>query len=200
MTDDRPNNDTQLTLHSSVGKWLLILIACAVGLAIFYKTGPEDYGESFAFGMRIPWEVKRWAGIALCGVGVFGAVTALQPATFYLRLNQMGFTCRSVFRRQTYTWGEVESFGVTVVADLAGRRRRPSGGKFVGYNFSKAGERNLVPAERRVYRNLCGFDALLPDTYGMAAEELAGLMSEWKQRFDPRQADDSSGPFGPMTT
>lgn len=190
MADDRPNNDTQLTLHASVGKWLLILIACAIGLTFFYKTRPEDYGESFAFGMRIPWEVKRWAGIVLCGVGVFGAVTALQPATSYLRLNQMGFTCRSVFRRQTYTWGEVESFGVAVVEDLRlRRRRRVPQVKFVGYNFSKVGERRSDPVTRRINRAACDFDALLPDTYGMAAEELVGLMSEWKQRFDPRQAD-----------
>lgn len=138
----------------------------------------------------------KWVGIfllclALIGGGVFmirdgqragwfvflffaaGALTGLVqllPNSSFLLLTYEGFTVRSLFRTYSTRWSEVKGF---VPAQI-------SRSKLVAYDFAEGYSQKTT--SRSIAKSMSGYEAALPDTYGMKAEELADLMNQWKQK------------------
>lgn len=116
-------------------------------------------------------------GIVLSGVvGLVGAIQLL-PGSSYLRLTDEGMTFRSLFRSFSYKWWEIADFGIA----------RVGGSRVVGWNFSRfyQGQERL----RTVNQALSGFQAALPDSYGMQVDSLKELLNTLRDRHgSPRPA------------
>lgn len=146
-----------MTLNPSPRKWLLVLaisvILCSGGV----------------FMLRDPGDSPAWQ--AWCVIGFFGLcalVSALQlvPGVSRLQLDAQGFEVRALFRRHRTPWKDVAKFGVL--------GHPPARGVWVGWNYRPGSG----PASRLRKFNLdnFGFEAQLPDTYGMAPDELVELL------------------------
>ena len=113
-----------------------------------------------------------WAAILFFGAGVIVFCLLLLPGSAYLILDPAGFTVCSLFRAHSTRWYEVNSFEVGSI----GRH------KLVVFNFS-----NLHRGQefaRKLSSAIGGYEGALPETYGLAAEELAAMMNDWRQRGD----------------
>ena len=51
----------------------------------------------------------------------------------------------------------------------------------VGWTYARSYQKSTVLKASRV---MVDFDALLPDTYGMKAADLAALMEAWRQKVE----------------
>jgi hypothetical protein len=111
-----------------------------------------------------------WFAAIVFGLGSLICALQLLPGSSYLLLEPDGFTVRTLYRSQKYGWAEVERFGVT----------RIGGNKTVAFDFSRRYERWRMG--RQVAAGISGYEGMLPDTYGMKAEQLAGLLNAWKTR------------------
>jgi hypothetical protein len=58
--------------------------------------------------------------------------------------------------------------------------------RMVGWRYTKDAKR---PAILKVTGAILHYDALLPDSYGMKAQELAALMEAWRRQISPALAD-----------
>ncbi|MDH5835176.1 PH domain-containing protein [Luteimonas kalidii] len=138
-------------LRPSPGKWLAMV---AISGALVW-IGTRILGTHPLVG---------WSCIVLFGLCGALAVLNLVPGASRLVLDADGFEIVSLFRRTRVRWPEVSRFGSTRV----GMHR------LVGFDFvdGHAGSERL----RRVNRNLSGFQAALPDTYGRSAGDLAAQL------------------------
>jgi hypothetical protein len=116
-------------------------------------------------------DLAGWVLILFFGLGAIVFCLHLLPGSAYLKLDPAGFTVCSLFRAHSYRWYEVDSFEV-------GKFRRR---KLVVFNFS-----NLHRGQefvRKLSSAIGGYEgALVPETYGLSAEELAATMNEWRAR------------------
>ena len=114
-------------------------------------------------------------GFFALGLPVF----ALQfhPKAAYLKLAADGFTFCSLFRAHTVQWKHVREFAVIQI----------SLNKMVAWNFTP--EYSQSERGRALSKSLSGYEAALPDTYGMKAEELVSLMSDLRNRFASTRND-----------
>jgi hypothetical protein len=119
-----------------------------------------------------------WFVAGFGGVCALFFLALLLPGAADLRLTRDGFRIRSLWRTHFTPWSAVAGFGV---ARVGGRR-------LVVFNFIDVNARRGA----RFARILTGVEAALPDTYGMSAENLARLMSAWRER-----AQAASGPGRP---
>ncbi|WP_238345815.1 hypothetical protein [Luteimonas saliphila] len=147
----RPAAGTAETLRPSPAKWLAMVAISAV----FVWIGLRIMGTHPLIG---------WSSLVFFGLCGGLAVLNLLPGASCLVLDEDGFEIVSLFRRSRVRWTEVARFGETRV----GLHR------LVGFDFvdGHAGSDRL----RRVNRNLSGFQAALPDTYGLSARDLAARM------------------------
>ncbi|MFC4729679.1 hypothetical protein [Coralloluteibacterium thermophilus] len=138
-------------LHPRRLSWFGVFLLC-VG---FVAVGAWMIGSGEATG---------WLVAVVFGIGALAALVVLLPNGAYLELDADGFVLCSLFRRRRVYWAEVEGFGLARIpfGTMVGWDYRP------GYG---AGRRR-----RAVASSLSGFQAALPDTYGLPAEELAALL------------------------
>ena len=99
---------------------------------------------------------EAWFGVVFFGVLAAATFATVLPAAAGLTLAPEGFTVRSFFRGTLTPWAAVRRFRVG---------RQPGRGAAVVY------EKREPPGE----------EDLLPDNYGMAADELAALLERWRQ-------------------
>src|SRR5215469_798043 len=146
-----------MILWPKKSKYLLFLLVCAA----FTVAGVLMVRGGDAMG---------WLAILCFGFGVIVFCVLLLPGSAYLKLDGAGFTFCSLFRSHTLRWYEIASFGTARI----GRR------KLVGFNFSQfhRGQGRM----RKISSAISGYEAALPDTYGMKTEDLAALMNDWRQR------------------
>ncbi len=147
----------EVTLRPNRLKYLVILILCA--------------GFVVGGALKVPKNsLIGWIEILVFGSNaiVFGVL--LLPGSVYLRLDLTGFTICSLFQARTLGWHEVDAFRVEI----------DRGRKLVVFNFSKL-HRGQEFA-RKVASRLSGYEAGLPDNYGLFAEELAATLNEWRER------------------
>jgi hypothetical protein len=146
-----PDAGATEVLRPAPGKWLA-MVAISAALAWI---GTRILGTHPVVG----WSCILFFG--LCGAL---AVLNLWPGASRLVLDADGFEIVSLFRRTRVRWAEVARVGTARV----GMHR------VVGFDFvdGHAGGERL----RRVNRNLSGFQAALPDTYGLAAPTLAARL------------------------
>ncbi len=105
-----------------------------------------------------------WSGIVFFGLCGAVGVLNLLPGASRLLVDDDGFEIRSLFRRSRVRWADVARFGTM----------RIGLNTMVGFDFVDGyrGSDRL----RGINRNLSGFQAALPDTYGLKAAALAGCM------------------------
>lgn len=110
-----------------------------------------------------------WGCAIFFGLGVFISTASLLPNATYLRLTDEGFTMRSLYRTHTYRWKDVSGFAVGRVLT----------NKMVLFNFEPTYQR--TPGLRSINVGLVGYEAGLPDTYGLTHEALAEMLNQYKE-------------------
>ncbi len=128
---------------------------------------------SLAFVIIGVWMLREvvwlgWQSIGFFGLCLLVSMVLMLPNASYLELNSAGFTMCSLFRAHTILWVDVSTFGVG----------RIMGNKMVMFNFvdSYQGSSKL----RTFNTGVTGFEAGLPDSYGLKHDELAELMNKFK--------------------
>jgi hypothetical protein len=106
------------------------------------------------------------AGLALFSVGF---VLASDPNRYYLELTPEGFTERLLALRRTRLWRDIEGFE----ADH-------DDGPHVAFRYSDDYRRRISPWWAR--SRLAAWGRLL-GTYGKTADDLSGLLNEWRDRY-----------------
>jgi hypothetical protein len=145
-----------MTLRPNRLKYLVILIVCAG----FVVGGALNVLKNSVIG---------WSEILFFGSNVIVFGVLLLPGSAYLKLDPTGFTICSLFRARTLGWHEVDAFRVGT------DRRR----KLVVFDFVKLHQGHEFA--RKFASTISGYEAGLPDTYGLSAEELAATMNEWRE-------------------
>lgn len=97
-------------------------------------------------------------------------VVSFHPRASYLHLTPEGFTYCSLFRAHNVKWVDVREFGVISVAD----RQMVAWNFTSGYTASASG--------RSLSKSLSGYEAALPNTYGLKPHDLAQLMETLRER------------------
>lgn len=111
-------------------------------------------------------------------IAVAGGIALMLPGYGSLKLDESGFTFRSLFGEKTTPWVDIESFLVVtqrVMYFIPVNR-------MVGWRFTSAKR----PIVLKATSLLVPYDALLPNTYGMKAQELASLLEAWRVRAAAR--------------
>lgn len=109
---------------------------------------------------------------AAAGVAVFSI--SLIPGAGWLKLDEQGFTFSSLFRRHRTRWEDVGA--ILVVTQ---RQMGIPVSRMVSWTYPPSYRKSFALRASRV---MVDVDALLPDTYGMKAADLAALMDAWRQR------------------
>jgi len=153
-----------VTLRPSRWKLVMYLLFCvAMTIAgIFVVRDGSAFGYFF---------------IGVCGLAGILFLVNLHPRAAYLRLEKDGFTFCNVFRVHTVQWADVQRFEVLILP----RFRRWPVTKYVAWNFQSS-----YPRKSQAYkfaRQLSGFEAQLPDTYGMSAAHLVELLESCRRRW-----------------
>lgn len=132
--------------------WLLLLMLAFVSLG----------GILIWFGGHVLW---GWLTIAFFGLGVIVMALQFHPRASYLTLDEEGYTMCSLFRCHRYEWRYIEGFGTY----------RLSHNNFVGWNFTD--DYPLRGRGLAISKEICGFEAGLPEAYGLKAAELCTLLN-----------------------
>jgi hypothetical protein len=150
--------DLQLTvvLRPSPARWLAVLAICAAFTAIGVV--------QIRAGVREGWFVAGFFGL-----GALAAIVVLLPGSSYLKVRQDGFVFGTMFRRWFMPWTAVGPFSI---ARVAGR-------ELVVFDVIDPSASSRLGGLSRM---IVGANAGLPDTYGMTAGELAGLLNAARER------------------
>ena len=120
--------------------------------------------------MVLNHEPLGWLAVGFFGICALAFIITLIPGSSYLKLDEAGFEIRTLFRKESYRWEDIERFGWGKI----GRN------KMVVLNFKPGYQGQALG--RKVGRAVTGVEGALPDTYGKSPEELAEMMNAWKDR------------------
>lgn len=109
-----------------------------------------------------------WLSVIFFGLGCVVTVVSMLPRATYLRLTPEGFTMCSMFRAHTFRWQDVTGFSVGRVAL----------NKMVLFNYAPSYQKS--PGLRSLNVGLVGYEAGLPDNYGLGHDALAALLNQYK--------------------
>jgi hypothetical protein len=164
-----------ITLTPSRSKHLLFLMVSAVFTAIGVMV--LSRGRSDSFDVWMAWLCIVFFG--LCGL-VF--LVQFFPGSSFLRIRREGFEFRALWRGATFRWSDVEEFGVAEFTVY--HSGIPQKHRMVGFRLSPSyPRRDKLPRLRRLNEKLMGYEAALPDNYGMKHEELAALLNRKKAEY-----------------
>jgi hypothetical protein len=125
--------------------------------------------------------------IGLAVLAIFGI--RLLPGASYLKIDDHGFTVRSIFRdHHQFQWKDIEGFKVITMRYMG---FIPLWSR-VGYDFAESYRKRSLPG--KVVHALARYDGLLPDNYGMKAKDLAALLESLRRQHQQSQP----GPPPPM--
>lgn len=157
-----------LVLRRSVMKWLKVLAASAgfVALGSAMIWWPEN------FDSKTP-PVIAWVMVAFFGLGLPISIIQLLPGAADLTLDAEGFIMRNLFRRSSCRWSDVSAFATVQIG----------GQDSVAFNRHSAPESTA----EAMSDHLVGRNSALPETYGLAAEDLTQLMALWQTRATENQ-------------
>lgn len=146
-----------VTLYPSRRKWLLVLLVgvlfTAVGIWMILA------------GNRSGWFTLEVFAI----VAIVAAVTFL-PGAAALTLDRNGFEVASLFRFHRSRWQEVSGFEFVPIW--------PTSQKLVAYDDIRAATRTLAAMNIAI----ADHNSALPNTYGLAGDDLARLLTQWRAR------------------
>ena len=152
-----------VTLYPSRRKWLLVMGGCL----LFAVAG---IGEAYN------GDAKDWLGVAFFGLGAIVPSLMLLHGAASLTLDADGFEMTNLFRHTRFHWRDASGFEAQFPPVLrVSAIPPPSWNKFVAFDNAKM--RNSTWA--RVSALIMSHNALLGDTYGFSADDLAKLMRQW---------------------
>ena len=153
-----------VTLYPSRRKWLLLMAGCL----LFAGVG---------IGGAYNGDAKDWLGVAFFGLGAIVPGLMLLHGAASIRLDSDGFEMTNLFRHARFHWQDASGFEAQFPPVLrASAIPPPSWNKFVAFDNAKM--RNSTWT--RVIALLMKHNAQLGDTYGFSADELAKLMTQWR--------------------
>ena len=120
--------------------------------------------------------------ILFFGAGALVGLAQLLPGFGGLVLSADGFDEISFYRRIHIPWSMASRFVATETPDLDSERSRGRN-RVVGYEHSAD-----LGMLADMHRQLTGRSTTLSDNYGLNCEELAWLMTQWRERALARQA------------
>ncbi|WFB36529.1 hypothetical protein P3T73_01985 [Kiritimatiellota bacterium B12222] len=125
--------------------------------------------------------------IGLLIAGFFGLcslifVVQLFPNASYLVLDDHGFSFTSMFKTSSVSWQEIDSMGV-----IRFRQNMLVVKKMVGWSYHPTESPPQVG--QKMSEAISGFQAALPETYGMKAEALLDLMLDYQKQTNPPGSD-----------
>lgn len=159
-------SDDELTLTPSRRTQILLLVVAA----LFVTIGVMMLSER-RVSAADTW--MTYAGIGFFGLCGLVFVVQLIPGSAYLKIRRDGFEFRALWRGGAWRWSDVEEFGVA----------RFTAHRMVGFRFSPSYDRRQLARVRRLNEALLGYEAALPDNYGMKHEELAALLNRKKAEY-----------------
>lgn len=126
------------------------------------------------------WMIRQGNVIGYFCAGAFAIglpVFALQfhPRAAYLHLAPEGFTYCSLFRAYTVRWEHVREFAVITVGRI----------RMVAWDFTP--DLPMTGRVSAISKSMSGYEAALPDTYGMKPQELLELMESLRLRYASKQ-------------
>jgi hypothetical protein len=122
--------------------------------------------------------------ILFFGAGALVGLAQLLPGFGGLVLSADGFDELSFYRRVHTPWSMASRFVATETPDLDPEPRGSLGrNRVVGYEHSAD-----IGVLADLHRQLTGRSTTLTDNYGLTCEELAWLMTQWRERALARQA------------
>jgi hypothetical protein len=146
-----------VTLYPSRRKWAIIFVVGGLAAA----------GGVWMVETEHPW---GWFVLIFFLIGTITAGAALLPGAGRLTLESGGFEIKNLYRRRRIRWQDVTGFEAAVIP--------PSARKFVLYDELKAKDRVISKFNTAI----AGRNAALPDTYGFSADDLADLITRWRER------------------
>jgi hypothetical protein len=182
-----------LTLRPSTWKWLGLLAFSIAGIACgaWFIRDPGIASDSrvarfgqllmslgLAHGTSQAIAEFGWFMVIVCAIGSVVGIITLLPGAAGLTLNRDGFVVRSLFRTQAYRWLDADEFAVVEMKFPVGCGRK----KFVGFNDPSVAKRSIAAVNVK----LIGRNSMLPDSYGLSVEDLARLVSRWRERAVPQ--------------
>lgn len=105
----------------------------------------------------------------ICFIAILMTAASLIPGAMSLKLTSQGFTVRNWFREESFRWSDVKEFRLITYRYLGFIPVRRS----VGFRFSETYKRNVL---RRIAGAIVSFDRILPDNFGMKAQQLVALL------------------------
>ena len=146
-----------VTLYPSRIKWLLVLLGCG----LFTVAGLWIVSQGTPSG---------WFPLGFFGSGSVVAALMLLPGAGALTLDGDGFRVTSLFRSGSSRWQDVTGFESVSLPRSSQR--------LVGYdNINMAGWKLA-----KLNVAITGRNCALSDTYGLSADDLAWLMTLWRDR------------------
>ena len=153
-----------VTLYPSRRKWLLLMAGC-----LLFAVG--------GIGEAHNGNAMDWLGVAFFGLGAIVPGLMLLHGAASIRLDSDGFEMTNLFRHARFRWQDASGFEAQFPPVLrAFAIPPPSWNKFVAFDNAKM--RNSTST--RVIALLMKHNAQLGDTYGFSADELAKLMTQWR--------------------
>lgn len=147
-----------LTLKPSRTRWMLLfLVAVSFSISAVWVVTTIDV-------------VPRVITAVFFGIGALIAIPGMLGYKSELVLDRKGFTCATPFRTFQRDWKDCSTFSAI----------RIGLSRFV--SFSSAPDEKAHPNLAEVNRKIIGESGMLPDTYGMTAEELAELLNRFRSR------------------
>lgn len=158
MSKAPANLPDTMTLKPSRLRWLFVFLIGAGFVTGIAWLGPEKDPLLF------------WGGGAFFFVVALVALPPVLGRGGDLTLDREGFTCRTLFRSFRRRWAECSAFYPVGV----GFR------KFVG--FSAQPDEAAHPNLAAVNRSMIGASGMLPDTFGLSADDLCDLLNRYRAR------------------
>jgi hypothetical protein len=153
-----------VTLYPSRRKWLLLMAGC-----LLFAVG--GIGEAYN------GDAKDWLGVAFFGLGAIVPGLMLLHGAASLTLDADGFEMTNLFCHTRFRWRDASGFEAQFPPVLrASAIPPPSWNKFVAFDNAKM--RNSTWT--RVSALIMKHNAQLGDTYGFSADDLAKLMTQWR--------------------
>lgn len=105
----------------------------------------------------------------LCFIAILMTAASFLPGAMSLKLSPQGFTVRNWFKDESFRWTDVKEFRLITYRYLGFIPVRRS----VGFRFSETYKRNVL---RKIAGAIVSFDRILPDNFGMKAQQLVALL------------------------
>jgi hypothetical protein len=145
-----------VTLYPSRKKWLVILLVSA----LFTLGGIWMVRAQAAWG---------WGALIFFGLCTVLSIVMLLPGAAGLKLHVDGFQMTAFFRSHRWRWQDIKKFEPVMITP-----------EHTVVCFDDPAQ--VASMGGKISKSYAGYNSALPDTYGLAPDDLAQLMTQWKSR------------------